>query len=147
MVIEHIDYIGRQKQRDVLFLRFHDDKFVVFLDDTRSLFDDNDYNSPTHPRTTIIKWLNENNIKWKPCAEVASECGWSSYKGQIYIDVPYDVNDPTYQKLADYLEDGNNNVKPEFGEHTKFYYITLEQCMTNAYHDEPGFWEKWADTF
>ena len=29
----------------------------------------------------------------------------------------------------------------------KFYIVTLEHAMQNAHHDEPGFWERWADNF
>jgi hypothetical protein len=29
----------------------------------------------------------------------------------------------------------------------RFTLYTLAYCMKNAHHDEPGFWERWADMF
>ena len=32
-------------------------------------------------------------------------------------------------------------------EQVQFFYLPLEHAMRNAHHDEPGFWDKWADNF
>jgi hypothetical protein len=32
-------------------------------------------------------------------------------------------------------------------ENIRSYYLPLEVAMKNAYHDEPGFWERWAEDF
>jgi len=29
----------------------------------------------------------------------------------------------------------------------KFYVVPLQDPMKNAHHDEPGFWERWAENF
>jgi len=28
-----------------------------------------------------------------------------------------------------------------------FCYLPLEMAMKNAHHDEPGFWDRWAENF
>jgi hypothetical protein len=68
-------------------------------------------------------------------------CG---YHGQIYLDVPFDDNDPLYVLVRDYLENPNGTRRFET---VGFWYLPLEKAMENAHHDEPGFWEKWAEDF
>jgi len=137
MLIEHIDAIARSLQRDVLYLAFTSHPF-----DFSREWDEN----PGHARQTIINWLDKHDISWKECAHVASEDGFCSYQGQIFVDVVFDVNDPTFKLLSSYLEDSHGNIKPEFSP-AKFYYLSLEDAIKNAHHDEPGFWDKWAETF
>lgn len=137
MLIEHIDRIARMKQRDVVYLTFASD----WMD-----FDNTWETDENHPRNIITKFFDENDIKWTPCGNPASETGFSAYQGQIYIDIPYDVTNPKYIKVQQFLEDENENIKPEFGK-THFYYVPLSLALTNAHHDEPGYWEKWAETF
>jgi hypothetical protein len=95
-------------------------------------------------RDEIIENLNRLGVSWVECGSIASECGFSSYKGQIYIDVPMDVNLPIYRELNDYLEYPNGEMRFST---VRFNYLTLEVAMKNAHHDEPGFWETWADNF
>jgi hypothetical protein len=58
--------------------------------------------------------------------------------------VPYDENDPIYQKLRGFLEkpDGTSALP---GAH--FCYYPLEEAMKNASHDAPGFWDKVWENF
>lgn len=130
-MLENIDKIARDKKRDVVWLDFKVS-----------------YNgSSDHPRNPIINWLNQNNIKWEECAEVASETGIRfSYSGSIFIDIPYDLNDLDFKNVLKYLKDQNGNMKPEFDD-TLMNILTLETAMQNAHHDEPGFWKKWAEDF
>jgi hypothetical protein len=95
-------------------------------------------------RDEIIENLNRLGVSWVECGSIASECGFSSYKGQIYIDVPMDVNLPIYRELNDYLEYPNGEMRFST---VRFNYLTLEVAMKNAHHDEPGFWETWAENF
>jgi len=125
MLVEHIDAIARKKQRDVLYLTFH-------------------HRKQDPMRDTVCKWLTEHHIEWQPCGHFADESSMCSYRGQIYLDVPYDDNNSSYVLVRDYLENPDGTMRFET---VGFWYLTLEKAMENAHHDEPGFWEKWADGF
>lgn len=139
MLIEHLDAIAREKGRDILFLDFPqeggNDPFDSFFVDWDSV--------PI--RQQVIAWLDQNQIGWRMCGGFADENSMvSGYYGRIYIDVPFDTNDPVYQKLSNYLETPEGEMKLAG---VKFCYLPLEMAMKNAHHDEPGFWEKWAENF
>ena len=141
MLLEHIDAIARQKQRGVLYLEFHPGKFMDH--DDRSWLDyDCDQDDR---RTAVIKWFDEHGIAWQMCGHFANEniieC---PHLGQIYIDVPYDESDPQYQLVRDYIENPDETLRDE---NVRWYYLSLEVAMKNAHHDEPGFWDKWADDY
>jgi hypothetical protein len=55
-----------------------------------------------------------------------------------------DADLPIYHELNDYLEYPNGEMRFPT---VRFYYLALEAAMQNAYHDEPGFWETWAENF
>ncbi|MGH8613743.1 MAG: hypothetical protein ACREYF_17425 [Gammaproteobacteria bacterium] len=137
-LIQHIDAIARKKQRDVLFVLFGPPGRDDLLSDY-----DYDYEADVR-RREIIAWLDKHRISWLPCGEYASTSGYSAYDGRIYIDVPYDEPDATYRLVRDYLEnpDGTNRY-----DDARFCYLPLEKAMENAHHDEPGFWERWAEDF
>lgn len=140
MLIEHIDAIARKKQRDVLYLTFHPRKTP-----NTDPWDRPSYDWQQDPkREMVCNWLTEHNIAWQPCGHVASENMMCSYRGQIYLDLPYDDNDPLYVLVRDYLENPDGTMRFET---VTFWYLPLERAMENAHHDEPGFWEKWADEF
>jgi hypothetical protein len=134
VLIDHIDKIARAKKRDVLMLRFTHENYGEELSD----YDNN------ATRISVLAWLSQNGIEYCSCGEVANENSMLAYQGQIYVDVPYDTNEPLYQKLASYLEneDGTMKIKD-----VGFYLISLADAMKNAHHDEPGFWEDWAAHF
>ena len=67
-----------------------------------------------------------------------------SYRGSIYVDVPFDTTDSTYQLLQTYLENPDGTMRHPT---VTFEYYPLEMAMKNAHHDEPGFWERWAENF
>lgn len=75
---------------------------------------------------------------------IADESYMCPFEGQIYLEVPFDENDPQYQIVRDYLEnpDGTMHLKSVW-----WWYVPLERAMENARHDEPGFWEKWVENF
>lgn len=138
-ILEHIDKIARDKKRDVLFIVFNEAKKEDELEDYFAYEYEND---PV--RNDFIKWLEENNIPYQKCGPIASENGWESYRGQLYIDIPMDEKDERYLKLNEYLEDENGKMKIDS---IGYYYIPLDVAMKNVHHDEPGFWDKWAEDF
>lgn len=144
--IEHIDAIGRKKQRDVLY--------VVFVPPGKEMAEISDFNSDdfeflenwrsNDTRDQFIAWMDEVGIEYCPCGEIARENGWSSYRGDLYIDVPYDYEDRRYQILEKKLENSDGTIKiPGIS----YRYMPLEVSLKNSHHDEPEFWEKWSKNF
>lgn len=132
-LIEHIDAIARAKGRDVLMVIFHHRRA------------DKQINWEGLPiRQQIIDWLDAHAIQWKPCAHFANTNMMCGYRGQIYIDVPFDEGDPRYRMVRDYLEKPDGSA---LFEDAMFCFCPLSDAMKNAHHDEPGFWEKWAEDF
>ena len=140
MLIKHIDAIAREKQRDVLFLAFRSQQSAK--ENSWNLWDYDEAQVPI--RNEVCLWLTRHEIPWQPCGDIANENTMTGYLGLIYLDVPYDDNDQLYQIVRDYLE--YSDGRPRF-ETVGFWYLPLEKAMENAHHDEPGFWEKWAETF
>ncbi|MFM0378451.1 hypothetical protein PQQ72_15700 [Paraburkholderia strydomiana] len=134
MLLKHIDAIAREKQRDVLYLSFP----PAEKRESRTHYEQLD------SRKRIIEWLDAHHVIWLMCGDVANENVMRSYAGQIYVDVPYDTEDPTYHSLQELLEhsDGSMRFKD-----VMFWVVSLQLAMKNAHHDEPGFWEKWAEDF
>jgi hypothetical protein len=131
-LIEHIDAIARKKQRDVLSIRFYTTETV------RSY----DYRKDPE-RQRVIDWLNERSIAWQPCGQVANENMMQAYRGDIYVDVPFDVSDAQFQQLQVYLENPDGTMRHPS---VTFEYYPLALAMKNAHHDEPGFWERWGNS-
>lgn len=143
MVIEHIDAIARQKQRDVLFVAFHLPTLPTL--DGKEILDHNCLNWETLPiRQQIIDWLDAQGIGWARCGPFADTRLMTGYQGQLHIDVPYDKSLSAFQAVEKLLEFPDGQMR--FPDAT-FYCCPLDQAMTNAAHDEPGFWERWADNF
>ena len=131
MLIQNIDAITRSKKRGVLYLIFKNGRSEPFhVPDYDNLPD----------RTEIIQWLDSNQIAWKPCAEYASPNRILPYRGQIYIDIPYDKNLPAYQKLESFLELPDASMRFK---NVTFAYLPLDRAKLNDEHDEPGIWDKW----
>lgn len=144
LLIQCIDAIARQKGRDVLWVHFGE------VDDAEESFciseDEDSFlgweNNPQ--RIDLIAWLDTHGIGWCPCEGFASENCMCSYQGDIYIDLPFDRADPVYQELSEHLENPDETRKIPG---VTFCYLPLKSAMRNAHHDEPGFWEKWAENF
>lgn len=133
--IQHIDAIARRKQRDALFVTFFSDP-----NGERS-----PYHWQAHPaRAAIVEWLDAHGYAWEPCGEVASETVMRSYRGSIYIDVPFDAENAAYRALEAFLEYPDGSLRMP---HMRFLVIDLEYAQKNAHHDEPGFWDRWAEDF
>lgn len=135
-LIRHIDHIARLKGRDVLFLEFHPSG----PDGWREEFP---YRKDTN-RCEIIAWLNENRIAWEECGPYANVMIVPPYRGQIYLDIPFDEGNSEYRRVRDYLEHPAGTVRREG---VRFYAMSLDHAKENAAHDEPGFWENWAENF
>jgi len=140
-LIEHIDAIARKLKRDVCFLRFSDP--------IGSSMNDEKSQSCWHweasaMRQSVIEWLQDNQIGWRPCADVADTDSMQRYAGQIYIDVAFDEADAVYQKTAAYLENTDGSTRHPG---VAFFVLGLRVAMKNVHHDEPGFWERWAENF
>lgn len=141
--IEHIDAIARQKQRDVLYVVFHTP--ASGTPDDEEVLGSDDFDWEKLPiRQQVIDWLDAQGICWKRCGHFANECLMMGYRGQLYIDLPYDKSLSCFQALEAFLEFPDGSTR--FPEAT-FYYLPLAIAMGNAAHDEPGFWERWAQTF
>ena len=142
--IEHIDAIARKKKRDVIFVEFHQ------LKKGKGRKNRHPYDALVlewehlSARRKVIEWLDAKAIRWSPCGNFADLDYVLSYRGQLYIDLPYDSELPVFQQLTAFLEkpDGSARIPG-----VKFLYCTLEQAMMNAFHDESGFWESWAESF
>lgn len=133
--LEHIDAIARQKRRDTLFVTFFDDPAGT----------PSPYPWESHPaRAAIVGWLDARGYAWQPCGEVANERIMRGYRGSIYIDVAYDPGDASYRALEAFLEHPDGSLRMP---HMRFLVLDLEYAQTNAHHDEPGFWERWAEDF
>jgi len=131
MLIAHIDAIARQKQRDVLY--------VVFCPEQ-----DGSAWQRLPVRQQIIEWLTAHGIGWQPCGPIADERVMVGYRGQLYIDLPNDKALPAYQALEAFLENPDGSMRlPQ----AVFYCLPLDRAMENAAHDEPGFWDRWAEKF
>lgn len=143
LLIQFIDAIARQKGRDVLFVHFGE------VDDVTEPFSISEDDSPDAwkndpQRINLIAWLDAHGIGWCPCGGFASEDFMCSYQGDIYLDVPFDRANPVYQELSQHLETPDETRKIPG---VTFCYLPLKNAMRNTHHDEPGFWEKWAENF
>ena len=131
--IDSIDHIARKKQRDVVFIAFG-------RQEGETLYDH--HNDPK--REQLLRWLDVHQIAWEKADLFASECGFRAYRGSIYVDVPYDEQNAQFQLLKGHLENESGEMlDPEI----TLYYVPLEEAMKNAHHDEPGFWDQWAENF
>lgn len=134
-LIEHIDAIARKKKRAVLYLEFHPQPSV----------DRKNYRFEDDPvRARVLTWLDAHGVPWTRCGPFADPCVMAPYLGQVYLDVPYDETLAGYQVLRDYLEHPDGTMRHEG---VRFFAMSLDYAMRNAEHDEPGFWERWAEDF
>ncbi len=131
-LIPFIDAIARANGRDALCI-------IFLLDDTI----EKDWEI-LPVRKQIIQWLDANSIDWQPCGRMASTDCIGPYSGEIYVDVPFDEHHPVYKVLRDYLERPDGTM---VFERAVVCYCPLSAAMKNAHHDEPGFWENWANDF
>lgn len=111
-LLQHIDAIAREKNRDVLFLHFEN-------------FEQDDQGDDPI-RSIVLAWLEDHDIAYQPCMGLEQEGFVDTYSGDIYIDLPLDETDPTYQKLSEYLEDDEGNMMLDG---VLFYVLSLETAL------------------
>jgi len=131
-IVKNIDKIAREKNRDVIYISFSKDKFPSY--------EYEDYKE----RNELLMWLEKNNLPYTLCGPLASEYGWESYRGQLYIDVPIDESNKQYQLICEHLDNPDGSFKIPGVE---FWIFPLEEALKNKHHDEPGFWDRWAENF
>jgi hypothetical protein len=131
--LQHIDAIARQKVRDVLYLEFAEAERPV----SRPF-------EEIESRQQILAWFDENGDPWDQCGPIANENFMASYAGQVNIHEPYDTSNATYQAVQAFLEYPDGTIR--FGD-VKFWVVSIERAMKNSHHDEPGFWDRWAESF
>lgn len=98
-ILPHIDAIAREKNRDVLFISFEQYEHH------------NETAESNQPRQALMQWLDEQKIAYQPCMGMEQPGMLSGYSGDLYVDVPYDESNTTYQILRDHLEDEQGNMK------------------------------------
>lgn len=156
-LIEEIDRIARQKQRDVLFIECYNPNTIKekIRNYRQQCQDDNiepdenlimswslsflDWENNTQ-RQALVQWLDEEGIPWRRCAPFSDGELLSGYIGTIYVDIPFDKTLPAYQKLEAYLENPDGSMK--FSD-LSFYVLSLEYAMQYAYRDDPGYYDDW----
>ena len=150
LLLEHIDAIARHKQRGVLYVEFH--PLALNPEVGEGLSDQDVWAWKTMPdsawqtlpiRQKIIDWLDAQVIGWQRCGHFADLGLMMGYRGQLYIDLPYDQSQPAFEALQAFLEnpDGSMRYPKVF-----FIYCALDKAMENATHDAPGFWDRWAES-
>ena len=110
--LQHIDAIAREKNRDVLFVHFEN-------------FEEDDQNDDPI-RSIVLAWLEDHEIAYEPCMGLEQEGYVDTYSGDIYIHLPFDETDPTYQKLSEYLEDDEGNMMLDG---VLFFVLSLETAL------------------
>lgn len=140
-LIDHIDAIARKKNRDVLYVVF--ELVPGSTKNALSWAECYDWENSSS-RQSIIHWLEGNGIAWEPCAEFARVNYMQSYRGQLYIDLPFDRSLAAYKQLEAFLENPDGTMRLPGA---TFSYLPLEMAMENAEHDEEGFWDRWGDDF
>ena len=131
-IIEHIDKIARDKNRDVIYISF--DRDIL------SSYEYEEYKE----RKDLLIWLNKHEIAYEECGPIASENGWESYRGQLFLDVEIDDTNEKYQLICEHMDNPDGSFKISGVESWIF---PLETALKNKHHDEPGFWDKWAENF
>ena len=151
LLVEHIDAIARKKQRGVLYVEFH--PLALDPEAGEDLSERDILAWKTMPdsawqslpiRQQLIDWLDAKGIGWQRCGHYAQVGLMMGYRGQIYIDLPFDTTLPAFLALQAFLEnpDGSMRHRGVF-----FVYCSLKKAMENAAHDEPGFWDRCAENF
>ncbi|MBS8230256.1 hypothetical protein DYI41_04840 [Marinobacter salarius] len=102
-IVETTDEIGVREQRDILFLSFNQ------ISEPTPLSDESWKNIPY--RSMILQWLEANEFAWEMCIHCSPGTIVTSYKGDIYIDLPPDPQCQRYQRLLEFLEDEEENCR------------------------------------
>jgi hypothetical protein len=132
-IFEHIDAIARQKRRDVLFIEFH----RVDAKGKRGCLVTGFEWPRLDARQQIVEWLDKRGIKWEPCGHVEVPALIMSYRGQLYIDLPFDRGVSAYRELEALL--GNPNGKMRMAG-VRLCCLRYEAALRSAGRDGAGYW-------
>lgn len=141
-LIQHIDAIARQKQRDVLMVTFTPAAQEGEPDDPASWRTFDWKALPARQR--VLDVLASHGVAWQCCGHFADVGTMARYAGQIHIDLAYEPGNPRCREVLDFFEHHDGSMKDPC---ITLWLMTLELAMRNAHHDEPGFWERWAERF
>jgi hypothetical protein len=132
MLIEYLDHIALQKNRDILFLDFQikpegksesEAHEQLFLDGPKR---------DEAMEAKIMAWLERENIDYCTAGPV-SWSGWiTGGPLYLYLDVPMDETNEDYKKLCAYLENADGSMRFQ---NCQFCYMTLEGCKEKAVTD------------
>jgi hypothetical protein len=130
VVLDHIDAIARREGRDKLWVWFDlTPRRGTWREDTLWL------------ETT--EWLSEHGFAWRRCFKIADETVMlGSYYGSLALETPHNPDGDEVRLLDSYFE--TSDAQPSV-EGRVLNLLPLSEPMKNAHHDEPGFWEAWAD--
>lgn len=123
-LLHHIDEIALEMQHDVIFVEFH------------HLQHRYDYQTSVS-RNEIINWLVANEIPHWECSSLPSGSGSVRYRGEIYIDVAYNREDPLYLKIESFFEKPNGTMRFDGA---WFRGFTLASCVSHL-RFESNQWE------
>ncbi len=113
-LMQHIDAIAREKNRDVLFVHFENYEH------------ENAEAESYHLRQNLMEWLQQRQIAFAPCMGIEQPGVIESYSGDLYIDVPFDAANPSYQVVSEHLEDTEGNMKIPG---VLFFVLSLETAL------------------
>lgn len=131
IVLPYIDDIALEKQRDVVFVEFFKDDWDCVTN--KPIDPTINYWGEHETRNKIIKWLEDNNIEFRETfSQYVPGLITQPYRGGLYIDVPYDENDPQFQKVSNFLEyeDGTSRFESVY-----FYYFLLSDAIKHEDRD------------
>lgn len=131
-LIRYIDAIAREKKRDVLLIAFGPERGGA----DAFTYDHN----KDRKRAELLQWLDDQGIAWEKCGPFVTDSFLCGYLGDIYIDVPYDEENPHYLLVRDRIENPDGTMRDH--DHIRWYYLPLEYAMKNAHQDEPGYWDR-----
>lgn len=123
-ILKHIDQIAREKQRDVYIIQFDKKVYPRF-----------NYKEYSY-RDELLEWLDNNNIGYEECFSFASDNGFESYRGQLYIDIEVDETKDVCKKLKDYIKPDDGDLRFEG---IDLWTLSLSLAMKYAYRDEDDY--------
>ena len=161
-VLEHIDAIARQQQRDVFYIRFPQlpkpvgvllaedlDKEPVERDGFDEEIPEEDIDAENgdanaletfafpEVRHQVLTWLTANGIAYEYCFGPASDFGFSRWTGEVFIvDALHEDGDPVLGAVNDYLHAPNND---EHFPGVALHLMRLTTAMEKAYRDDPEY--------
>lgn len=112
LLLPNIDAIAREKNRDVLFVHFEEY--------------DHEHPEKNTVRNEVLDWFDLQHIEYFPCMGLESEAVLRSYSGDIYVDVPFDAQNPAFRTLSEFLEDEQGNMKIDG---VLFFSLALELAL------------------